>query len=236
MVAAWLRCGLSGKNMVNLAQFKSEGFLLLPEFLDYDGLTRLEGSLNSDRFAQRNLLENSIVREFAASLQVRELMSTVLGDSSFAVRAILFDKTPAANWNLGWHQDCVVPVRERKDVEGFRGWSVKKGVLHVQAPAAIMERMAALRVHLDDCPESNGALQVLAGSHRNGVLTDAAVMDMDKSREVVCAVFKGGALVMHSLLLHASSPSASPAHRRILHIDFAATELPGGLEWHSRIS
>src|SRR5262249_43240 len=29
------------------------------------------------------------------------------------VRAILFDKTPSANWALGWHQDRVVAVREK---------------------------------------------------------------------------------------------------------------------------
>lgn len=221
--------------MVNTDRFESEGFLLLPDFLDHDWLARLDASFNSDRFAQRNLLENPTVQDFAASPQVRELMTAVLRNPCFAVRAILFDKTPAANWNLGWHQDCVVPVRERRSVEGFRSWSTKKGVLHAQAPAGIMNCMAALRVHLDDCPETNGALRVLPRSHRKGVLTDEAVMEMDKSGEVVCALLQGGALVMHSLLLHASSPSQSPGHRRILHIDFAATELPGGLEWHRRI-
>jgi hypothetical protein len=37
---------------------------------------------------------------------------------------------------------------------------------------------------------------------------------------------------MRPLLLHASSPAQRPGHRRVIHLEFAAGELPGGLEWH----
>ena len=33
------------------------------------------------------------------------LASAVLGASCAAVRAIVFDKTPTANWKVSWHQD-----------------------------------------------------------------------------------------------------------------------------------
>jgi hypothetical protein len=36
---------------------------------------------------------------------------------------------------------------------------------------------------------------------------------------------------MRPLLLHASSPAADPRHRRVIHLEFAAEPLPGGLEW-----
>jgi len=36
---------------------------------------------------------------------------------------------------------------------------------------------------------------------------------------------------MRPLLLHASSPAVSLSRRRVLHIEYAAEELPGGLEW-----
>jgi hypothetical protein len=42
---------------------------------------------------------------------------------------------------------------------------------------------------------------------------------------------RGGVLLMRPLLLHASSASQVPRHRRVLHIEWAAQELPGGLQW-----
>ena len=38
---------------------------------------------------------------------------------------------------------------------------------------------------------------------------------------------------MRPLLLHASSPSSSPEHRRVIHLDFASEDLPGGLMWEA---
>jgi hypothetical protein len=43
-----------------------------------------------------------------------------------------------------------------------------------------------------------------------------------------------GVLLMRPLLLHASSSSTAPAHRRVVHLELAAGDLPGGLEWHGR--
>jgi hypothetical protein len=37
---------------------------------------------------------------------------------------------------------------------------------------------------------------------------------------------------MRPLLLHASSPAASPRHRRVVHLEYAAADLAGGLAWH----
>jgi hypothetical protein len=51
---------------------------------------------------------------------------------------------------------------------------------------------------------------------------------------VECLVPRGGLLVMRPLLLHASSPASAPAHRRVLHLEYAAEALPDGLEWHER--
>ena len=53
----------------------------------------------------------------------------------------------------------------------FGPWSVKDGVPHVQAPAEYLEQMLAVRLHLDDADEENGALRVLVGSHRLGRLS-----------------------------------------------------------------
>jgi hypothetical protein len=40
---------------------------------------------------------------------------------------------------------------------------------------------------------------------------------------------------MRPLLLHSSSAAAAPASRRVIHIEFAAAELPDGIQWHERV-
>jgi hypothetical protein len=36
---------------------------------------------------------------------------------------------------------------------------------------------------------------------------------------------------MRPLLLHASAAAKNPRHRRVIHLEWAAEELPGGLQW-----
>jgi ectoine hydroxylase-related dioxygenase (phytanoyl-CoA dioxygenase family) len=187
----------------------------------------------------RHLLRDvPAVRALARHPAVRAVAAAALGPDAFAVRGILFDKTPGANWKVLWHQDLTIAVRERREVPGFGPWTEKDGVPHVQPPVDLLTEMVAVRVHLDDCTEANGPVRVLPGSHRAGRLSAA---DVDRWRaavpEVVCAVPRGGILAFHSLLLHASSPAREASHRRVVHLEYVAArweELPGGLAWHDR--
>ena len=184
-------------------------------------------------FAVRNLLDESAeVRKLAESDAVRALVEPILGAHFFPVRGILFDKIPDANWKVPWHQDVTIAVRERVEAEGFGPWSMKADVLHVQPPAAILEHMLTVRLHLDPCGEENGALRVLPGSHTREKIPENEIATLRESLpEEVCAVGLGGALLMRPLLLHASSPSRVPGHRRVVHLDFASAQLPDGMQW-----
>jgi hypothetical protein len=187
-------------------------------------------------YGVRNLLEICpAVQKLAKLPHVRRFVSPILGDRAFAVRAILFDKVPDANWSLFWHQDNVVSVAERTDAPGYIGWSCKAGVWQVQPPLHVLARMVAVRVHLDDSGPDNGPLRVLPGSHRFGWLDEK--LDEWKLRvpEIVCAVRCGGVVAMCPLTLHASSPSQAPSHRRVIHIEYACDDLPEGLEWNIRV-
>lgn len=187
-------------------------------------------------YGVRNMLEICpAVRALAANCRVRRFATAVLGDQAFAVRAIFFDKVPDANWSLFWHQDNVVAVKERRDVPGFVAWSQKAGVWQVQPPAEILAQMIAVRVHLDDCGPDNGPLRVLPGSHRFGWL-DGEIDDWkSRTAEVVCTVRCGGVVAMCPLTMHASAASKAVEHRRVIHVEYAAADLPAGLEWNNRM-
>ncbi len=139
-----------------------------------------------------------------------------------AVRGIYFDKTPEANWLVPWHQDLSIAVKQRLDVSGYGPWSTKEGVPHVQPPAELLEAMVTLRLHLDNCDESNGPLRVIPGSHRMGRLEAADIVKTrSNQKEVICSMQAGDALLMRPLLLHASSEASVPVHRRVIHLEYA---------------
>jgi ectoine hydroxylase-related dioxygenase (phytanoyl-CoA dioxygenase family) len=172
------------------------------------------------------------VAELTRMPAIRALAEAVIRPGVRVARSLWFDKTPAANWKVAWHQDLTIAVQEKRDVPGFGSWSLKDGIPHVQPPSLLLERMITLRIHLDDCDASNGALKVLPGSHREGKLAPSQIKGWRQRREpVTCEVRKGGVLLMRPLLLHASSPATNPSHRRVVHVEFAADELPGGLRW-----
>ena len=207
--------------------------------LEIDRLVAEVAPLAGDgRGGVRNLLDTSpVVRTLATSVPVRSVAEAVLGAGCFAVRAILFDKTPGANWKVVWHQDVTIAVRQRERVHGFGPWTEKAGVPHVQPPADVLEGMLAVRVHLDDCGADNGPVRVIPGSHRMGRLSAAAIDAWRGSAQVVDALAARGAIIaFRPLILHASSPATAPEHRRVIHIDFAAVELPEPLEWHNRVA
>jgi ectoine hydroxylase-related dioxygenase (phytanoyl-CoA dioxygenase family) len=185
-------------------------------------------------FAIRNaisVLPHASLLASASPLQT--IIEHVLGPNARIVRSILFDKNPEANWTVPWHQDTTIAVKQRIETEGFGPWSVKAGVCHVRPPTEVLEKMLTARVHLDDCDAANGALKVVPGSHRHGLLDDAAESRCRASTPpVICEARLAGVLLMRPLLLHASSPAESPRHRRVLHLEFASEPLPNGLQWH----
>jgi ectoine hydroxylase-related dioxygenase (phytanoyl-CoA dioxygenase family) len=219
-------------------ELERDGFAILDDAMPSDMIAVLRSGLpaTNSRAGLRNLLAGQpAVRTAVRSPSIRRAVEAVLGPRCFAVRAILFDKTPEANWKVTWHQDLTIAVHQRRCVAGFTAWSEKEGVVHVQPPVTVLERMLAVRVHLDDCGPDSGPLRVLPGSHREGRL-DAAAIDRWKARmpEVACVVGQSDLVLMRPLVLHASSAARVVGQRRVLHLEFAVDDLPGNLEWHDR--
>ena len=213
---------------------ESDGFSLGSHLL---GMTEQQELLallgNVSGAGQRGILASPLVARLARSERLLELVRPHLARKPFPVRAIYFDKSPAANWLVPWHQDLTLALRLRAEVPGFGPWSIKDGVPHVQPPVELLEQMLIVRLHLDDADDSNGALRVLPGSHRLGRLSSGQIQELRAQQaDVLCRVAAGDAMLMRPLLLHASGRSTSQRHRRVLHIEYAAFHLPDGLGWH----
>ena len=225
---------------------RQDGYGITPNVIDSERLNQILKELErvgvdeavSQRagtaFGIRNLLNiMPAARELANSVSLRSLIEPVLGPQAKVVRGICFDKHKDANWKVIWHQDLTIAVRRKTDAEGYGPWSVKAGIAHVQPPVSVLERMLAIRLHLDDTDESNGALRVIPGSHRRGRLDAENIQSLTSDRTfTTCPVSKGGVMLMRPLLLHSSSPALIPRHRRVLHFEYSSTGLPGGVEWY----
>jgi hypothetical protein len=229
---------------LDLSALERDGVLLVERALPLDQVERLCAALDDApalariqtrgglTYGSRNALA---VPEVAALVQTpafRALVEPVLGRGALAVRGLLFDKQARANWRVPWHQDLVIAVRERREVPGFVNWSKKAGVHHVQPPVAVLERMVAVRLHLDEASDDTGPLRVLPGSHAHGRLAPDEVRAWAaRVAPRTCVTPRGGAALLRPLLLHASGLATRPGRRRVLHVECAAEQLPGELEW-----
>jgi hypothetical protein len=215
-------------------QLEQTGYAFVARVLAPAEQQRLTNALGAGNAAgRRNVLSIPEVAQLASSTLILDLVRPYLPSEPLPVRSIFFDKSPEVNWPVAWHQDLTIAVSARLEVPHFGPWSIKDDVHHVQPPVEILQHMLTVRLHLDDCDETNGALRVLPGSHRLGRFPADRIQELRQERsDVMCCLRAGDAMLMRPLLLHASGRSRSVRHRRVLHIEYAALSLPEGLRWH----
>ncbi|MBX3176988.1 MAG: phytanoyl-CoA dioxygenase family protein [Candidatus Hydrogenedentes bacterium] len=203
--------------------------LELERVADHDKLHARGGSI----YAARDVFAvNSRLLAMASEGPLLQLARELAGPEARATKATYFDKRPEANWTLPLHQDLTITVRNRAEVPGYTHWSVKAGVPHVQPPVALLQQIVALRLHLDDCPVENGALEVVPGSHRQGRIGASELRAMHlEGRAVACPAIAGDVLAMRPLLVHGSRKAVAPGRRRVLHIEYCAAALDAPLAW-----
>jgi ectoine hydroxylase-related dioxygenase (phytanoyl-CoA dioxygenase family) len=233
------------QSLISVEELDRNGYSLLSSVMREELIAQLLDSI-AEAFAKdsadttktakhslRHLLRTSdVVRKIANSHPALSIAENVLGPGALPVRALLLDKTEEANWYVVWHQDVTIAVTERLEIQGFGPWTIKDGIVHVQPPINILEKMVALRIHLDPCPSDNGAIRFIPGSHKAGLLRHEQINSWKESQPAVCCpAEQGDVIVMRPLILHSSSPSQKPGHRRVLHIEYANAQLPIGLDW-----
>ena len=143
--------------------FATDGACLFPKALDRNTFERFEAvlaELPEDTAGTRLYGIPSLDSLFGVTSTVSAIAASFLGKMCRPVRAVFFNKSSKANWAVGWHQDRTIAVRQRVDSPGFEIWSRKNGLLHVEPPFSLLERMITVRVHLDDVGPDNAPLLI----------------------------------------------------------------------------
>jgi hypothetical protein len=186
-------------------------------------------------YAARNLID--AIPEVTSVWQTGPMYRLLLNEfgATFGlVRALFFDKPPERTWSLPWHKDTSIAVKDNRIPSSiFTRPTLKAEIPHVIAPDDVLRQMLTLRVHLDDVTDDNGPLQVIPGSH---VSSHSEGLGVDNTVTIYAKA--GDVLVMRPLISHASGASVEGTlrHRRILHLEFAASEvLPDGYQWYNFI-
>lgn len=197
--------------------------------------TLQETLFQENRAGERCLLDQSLVRETAIQLKQSLISAGHFGKGAVAIQAIAFDKTPATNWKVAWHQDLMFPFASAVTSDNFDLPCIKEGIHYARPPESVLTQLLAVRLHLDDCDETNGPLRVSPETHLKGILKTAEIPGhLATHGEITCLAKKGEALLMRPLTLHASSQATEPKHRRILHLVYHCGD-PIPETWHRTI-
>jgi hypothetical protein len=213
----------------------TEGFAVVRRVLTYNDCEAIAAKATptaAESVGARSLLPLDWCQGMVARLRMHSGESAYVPSDYIAAQCTYFEKSVSHNWLVPIHQDLSIPVAERVNDANLKGWSDKEGSLFVRAPVELLERLVAVRLHLDPCTQNDGPLRVLPGTHLRGCIEPKdAVLARQTQPSVACTAERGDALVMRPLLLHASSKSGGPGMRRVLHFLFGPRDLPNGLRW-----
>lgn len=217
----------SGHSVLMSNEATAQGFAIVEAVLAGTEVAELARTLETSdldrsRAGARHLMNHPAVSVVVADPRMVAIAGRFLGETAIPYKATLFDKSPARNWLVAWHQDTAVPLCERREIPGWGPWSTKAGVTYALAPASALAQVVALRLHLDDSRADNGPLRVLPGTHTLGLLTESDIAQLTTEVPAVdCTVPAGGVVAMRPLIVHASSKAESDLPRRVLHIEYA---------------
>lgn len=147
-------------------------------------------------------------------------VSDLLGDNVVGWGAHYFCKMPGDGKAVSWHQDCSYwPLTPSKTVTVW--------------------------LAIDDADPENGCMQVLPGSHREGLLPfrtsdsneknvlNQTVEGVERFGAPVDIELKAGEIEIHSdLLLHGSPANLSTRRRCGLTLRYCAADVEAHLNWH----
>ncbi|WP_299257987.1 phytanoyl-CoA dioxygenase family protein [uncultured Aquimarina sp.] len=224
-------------------ELQKQGFTTLPniysskeideliEVLEFLNIENTNFRKTKDLFAIRRFLkEVPEIKDLLFNNTLKHLIHEYFGKDYFLVKSIYFDKPPASNWFVSYHQDLSISVNKKVIIPGYTNWTVKQNQFGVQPPLEVLENIYTIRIHLDETNEHNGALKVIPESHLKGIYRPETI-DWNIEKEIVCNVPTGDVMLMQPLLLHSSSRTTNDQRRRVIHLEFSNKELIKDLEW-----
>jgi phytanoyl-CoA hydroxylase len=148
------------------------------------------------------LERDPLYREYLESPLFARIARAVVGDEVVVYRVALFNKAASGGTVLPWHQD------------GGKFWG--------------LDRDPDLQIWtaLDDAPDGGGCLEVLPGSHRDGLATHlggmipaplVAARDAERSK-VLLPACAGEVILVHNYLWHGSGVNTTGRARRGLSV------------------
>jgi len=177
-----------------------------------------------------SLNEKKNLKQVLYNTNLQNVLST-LYEHLQLITAKYYNQIPTANWFTALHQNITVPVKEKVSVEGFTGWSKKDGIISVMAPVELLRNCFTIYIHLNHSNSTNGALNILPGSHKKILSMQERNLVTENVYTQVAAVKAGGIHIVKPLLLQAFGQSTENQAVHLLQLDFCSTALPGGLEW-----
>ena len=218
--------------------FVTDGYRIIKQLIDRQTITNLDRAIAKhltidSSYGIRNLHHKTpFVNRLANSPIIIDRPSKCTNHKQFRlIKAIYFNKNKQYNWSVPWHQDKTIAVKNKVTLPGYKNWTIKQGVPHVQPPLEVLNKITAVRIALDDSNKDNGGLKIIPGTHALGVLTQTEIDRLTQQTALSFSLKAGDALIMHPLTLHASNRSTCDRSRRIIHLEYSSGDLPS-LAWY----
>ncbi len=224
--------------LINTHILEQQGSHIVPKiYMDYEVAEIV--NILTEVFAHQNLNENgtyfslNTMPELERKLfnpNLQQLLSN-FDDQLILTSSKYYHQIPMANWFTTLHQNITIPVKEKMPVDGFSGWSKKEGITSVMAPIDLLRQSISIYIHLSPSNETNGALQILPGSHKKILNIQERNQIIENINPQIYSLEGGDIHIVKPLVLQAFSKVFETQSVHLLQLDFATIDLPGGLAW-----
>lgn len=220
-------------NTAQIEQWNRDGFLCPIDVLDsseadslrayFDELLSEAMAAGGDSYSISSAhLKHARIYDLLAHPTLVGVMTDLLGESVIGWGAHFFCKLPGDGKRVDWHQDCSYwPLTPTKSITVW--------------------------LAIDDADEANGCMEVVAGSHKFGLIEyipsgegsgnvlNQTVTDPEKYGQIVRTPVRAGQMSVHSdLLLHGSPPNDSDRRRCGLTLRYCPADVVALLGWNQK--